>query len=425
MTSAIDTINERINLAGNIISKLSELTRCPRPRGNSGIISIDPTVRYNPSQVNQIKNELSKWQFVTKELLISHFGEDNRFTKRFDDSIVEHKIGRDYKEELTRETEAGVTALKSIIESIQLTGDPSTSIALKESDKPPMVFISHSYQDKRFVEALVELLEGIGLDENTLFCSSVPGYWIGLGKNIIKEIRDLFDKRSLFVIFVQSPRFYKSAVSLNEMGAAWALKSEYCSVLTPDMEYSAMTAVVNSQEIAIKVNTTEAKVRLTEMKCSILSFLGKPDISPILWERKRDKFLSTVDPSYKGDPSPFLPSSEEYQRLMIEKLKQEKEDLMKAIIKGNIYPSSSKGSLHLRIFNAGKSTARNIRVEWLNEDDTVHLSKPFETIEDLSPQNKRDYRLYLVYGHPETMRLRYTWDDDFKTDNTFEEGLQL
>ena len=98
---------------------------------------------------------------------------------------------------------------------------------------------------------------------------------------------------------------------------------------------------------------------------------------------------------------------------------------MKASIKGNVFPSSSKGSLHLRIFNAGKSTARNIRIEWLNEDDTVHLSKPLETIEDLSPQNKRDYRLYLVYGHPETMRLRYTWDDDFKTDNTFEEGLQL
>ena len=425
MTSAIDTINERINLAGNILNKLSELTRNPRPRSNSGLIIIDTTVSYHPDQVNQIKDELSKWQFVTKELLINHFGEDSRFTKRFDDSIVEHKIGRDFKAELTRETEAGVTALKSIIESIQISGASFPEIAFKESDKPPLVFISHSYQDKAFVEALVELLEGIGLDENTLFCSSVPGYWIGLGKNIIKEIRDLFDKRSLFVIFVQSPRFYKSAVSLNEMGAAWALKSEYCSILTPDMEYSAMTAVVNSQEIALKVNTTEAKARLTEMKCSILSFLGKPDISPVLWEGKRDKFLSTVDPSYYGDYSPSLSSTEEYQRLMIEKLKLEKEDLMKASIKGNVYPSSTKGSYHLCIFNAGKSTARNIRIEWLNEDDTVHLSKPFETIEDLSPQNKRDYRLYLVSGHPETMRLRYTWDDDFKTNNSFEEGLQL
>ena len=109
-----------------------------------------------------------------------------------------------------------------------------------------------------------------------------------------KEIRDLFDKRSLFVIFVQSPNFYKSAVSLNEMGAAWALKSEYCSILTPDMEYRAMTAVVNSQEVAIKVNTSEAKARLTEMKGSILSFLGKPDISPILWERKRDSTYGKV-----------------------------------------------------------------------------------------------------------------------------------
>lgn len=425
MTSAIDVINERIILAGDILTKLSELTRNPRPRTNSGIISIDPTVRYNPILVNQIKDELSKWQFVTKELLIKHFGEDSRFTKRFDDSIVEHKIGRDYKAELTREAEAGITALKSIIESIQISGNPATDMNQIEVNKPPMVFISHSYQDKEFVEALVELLEGIGLDETTLFCSSVPGYWIGLGKNIIKEIRDLFDKRSLFVIFVQSPNFYKSAVSLNEMGAAWALKSEYCSILTPDMEYRAMTAVVNSQEIAIKVNTSEAKARLTEMKGSILSFLGKPDISPVLWERKRDKFLSTVDPSYKGDSATPQSSTEEYQRLMIEKMKQEKEDLMKASIKGNIFPSSSKGSLHLRIFNAGKSTARNIRIEWLNEDETVHLSKPFETIEDLSPQNKRDYRIFLVYGHPETMRLRYTWDDDFKTDNTFEEGLQL
>lgn len=421
MTRTVDVINERINIAGGILTKISELTRNPRPSNNSGIISIDPTVRYNPILVNQIKDELSNWQFVTKELLIRHFGEDSRFTKRFDDSIVNHKIGRDYKAELTRETEAGISALKSIIESIQITGDPSAN----EDNKPPMVFISHSYQDKEFVEALVELLEGIGLDETTLFCSSVPGYWIGLGKNIIKEIRDLFNKRSLFVIFVQSPNFYKSAVSLNEMGAAWALKSEYCSILTPDMEYRAMTAVVNSQEVAIKVNTSEAKARLTEMKDSILSFLGKPDISPILWERKQDKFLSTVDPSYKGNSSPSKSSTEEYQRLMIEKMKQEKEDLMKASIKGNVFPSSSKGSLHLRIFNAGKSTARNIRIEWLNEDDTVHLSKPLETIEDLSPQNKRDYRLYLVYGHPETMRLRYTWDDDFKTDNTFEEGLQL
>lgn len=418
-------IQERINLANNILSKLDLYVEPSRVRSSSRVLSVDFTAHSASPQVKTIILELSQWQFVTKELLINAFGETSRYTKLFQDSIDEHKMGFNYKEELTNETNAGIAALNSILESMRVASPLSSSIPENPSIKMPLVFISHSSKDKAFVEALVELLEGIGLDKNTLFCSSVPGYWIGLSKDIFEALQSLFSNRSLYVIFVQSPNFYQSPVSLNEMGAAWAVRAEYCSILTPEMEFSKMTAVVNSHHTAIKVNNEDAKARLTEMKDSILSFLGKPDISPIIWERKRDKFLAAVDPLYVSESPSTQSITSEYQRLMIEKMKQEKEELMKASIKGNIFPSSSKGSLHLRIFNAGKSTARNIRIEWLNEDDTVHLSKPFETIEDLSPQNKRDYRLFLVYGHPETMRLRYTWDDDFKPDNTFEEGLQL
>lgn len=425
MINAIEIIRERIGLADSILTKLSTLTRIQRPRSNSGVISIDYTARYDTVLVNQIKDELAKWQFVTKELLIRQFGEDSRFTKCFEDSIVEHKIGRDYKAELSRETEEGVTALNSIIESIQISGDPSSKELLEESQKPPMVFISHSSKDKEFVEALVDLLEGIGLTPDTLFCSSIQGYWIGLSQNIFDALRSLFLERSLYVIFVQSPNFYQSPVSLNEMGAAWALKADYCSILTSEMDYSAMTAVVNSHEIAIKVNTEEAPARLTEMKNSILEFLGKDDISPIIWKRKLDKFLKAVDPAFIVDSSSTQSLTEEYQQLMIEKMRQEKEDLLKASIRGNIYPASQRGARHLRVFNAGKSRATNIRIEWLNEDNTVILLTPLEAIDDLTPQNNRDYRIALVSGHPQTMRLRYTWDDEFKKDNTLEESLQL
>lgn len=425
MLSAIEVINERIVIADSILSQLSALTRMQRPRSNSGVISIDYTIRYDSVRVNQIKDELSKWQFVTKELLIKYFGEDSRFTKRFDETIVEHKIGRDYKSELTRETEDGVNALNSIIESIKISGDPSENKSIEEESKSPLVFISHSSKDRDFVEALVELLEGIGLDEKTLFCSSIPGYWIGLSKDIYEALLSLFTNRSLFVIFVQSPNFYDSPVSLNEMGAAWALKAKYCSILTSEMEFSAMTAVVNSHEVAIKVNSFDAKPRLTELKNSILDFLGKPAVSDITWERKRDKFLQAVDPSYVSDSSSKQSITVEYQQLMIDKMKKEKEDLLKASIKGNIFQASVKGGWHLRIFNAGKSTARNIRIEWLNEDNRVILYPKFEQIDDLSPQNRRDYRINLVNGHPQTMRLKYTWDDDFRLDNSFEESLQL
>lgn len=419
-------IQERINLANNILTKLNSYVEPSRVRSSSRVLSVDFTAHSASPQVKAIILELSQWQFVTKELLINAFGETSRYTKLFQDSIVEHKIGFNYKEELTNETNTGIAALYSILESMKVAGPPSSYSPNKTSTKEPLVFISHSSKDKAFVVALVELLEGIGLDEKSLFCSSVPGYWINLSKDIFEVLQGLFTNRSLYVIFVQSPNFYHSAVSLNEMGAAWAVRAEYCSILTSEMEFSNMTAVVNSRQTAIKVNNEDAKARLTEMKDSILSFLGKEDISAVIWERKRDKFLSTVDPSYKKDTSPSESSTtEEYQQLMIEKMKQEKESLLKASIRGNIFPSSNKGSLHLRIFNAGKSTAKNIRIEWLNETSTVLLSKPLETIEDLSPQNNRDYRLYLVNGHPDTMRLRYTWDDDFKVDNTFEEGLQL
>lgn len=311
MSNSIEIIQERIGLADSILAKLSTLTRLQRPRSNSGVISIDYTVRYNTVLVNQIIDELAKWQFVTKELLIKQFGENSRFTKRFEASIIEHKKGRDYKAELTRETEAGVTALNSIIESIQISGDPSSKGASEVFIKPPMVFISHSSKDKAFVEALVELLEGIGLTPETLFCSSIQGYWIGLSQNIFEALRSQFLERSLYVIFVQSPNFYQSPVSLNEMGAAWALKADYCSILTSEMDYNEMTAVVNSHEIAIKVNTEEAPARLTEMKDSILKFLGKDDISRVVWKRKLDKFLKSVDPTYMSDSSSTQSSTEE------------------------------------------------------------------------------------------------------------------
>ena len=127
-------------------------------------------------------------------------------------------------------------------------------------EKSPMVFISHSSRDKAFVEELVSLLEDLGLDESNLFCSSVDGFGIGLGENIFETLRDLFSKHKLFVIFVHSPRYYESAVSLNEMGAAWVLKTDFVSILTRDMEFGMMKGVVGSDKISIKVDASNGSV---------------------------------------------------------------------------------------------------------------------------------------------------------------------
>ena len=71
------------------------------------------------------------------------------------------------------------------------------------------------------------------------------------------------------------------------------------------------------------------------------------------------------------------------------------------------------------------ATARNVRVEWLNESGDVILTSDISDIGELTPQNSRSYALHLTIGHPETMNLRYSWDDDYAEGNQITESLQL
>lgn len=164
-----------------------------------------------------------------------------------------------------------------------------------ERSTSPMVFISHSSKDKAFVEELVELLESIGFDESNLFCSSVDGYGIALGEDIFETLKKLFHEHELFVIFVHSPRYYESPVSLNEMGAAWVLKTNFYSFLTQDMQFERMKGVVNSDKVAIKVDAEDAKARLNELKDKLCAAFNLESISHTKWERKRDRFLKKVN----------------------------------------------------------------------------------------------------------------------------------
>ena len=146
------------------------------------------------------------------------------------------------------------------------------------------------------------------------------------------------------------------------------------------------------------------------------------------WERKRDQFLSVVrNLKYEEVKDSVEENSVdmEYKKLQIEKLKVEADARLKAVIRGNIIESRTKGNRILKIFNAGQAIAKNVNVEWLNPDEGVIVHWEFGLIGEISPQNGRSYNIALCMGHPETMRLRYTWDDDYQEKNVFEEDVQL
>jgi hypothetical protein len=344
----------------------------------------------------------------------------------------------DFKIFVNAEKEGNCFVLEHIYDSIcpsykvvmQKIENAQKTDAFESIAKTPMVFISHSSKDIEFVEALVTLLESIGFNNKTLFCSSIPDYWIGLSKDIFTSLRQLFTEHELFVIFIQSPRYFESAVSLNEMGAAWVLQTDYCSILTRDMQKEKMNGVVDDHTIFLKVDAPQVEARMNELKNTLTNMFGLPAMSDTTWERKRNTFLKAVNaidypPVVETNVKGTNPVNEEYMKLQVEKLKREEMERKQAKIRGNIIPSKTRGNRILKIFNAGQTTARNVGVEWLNPDEEVLVQWEFGLIGEISPQNGRQYNIALCEGHTETMRLRYTWADDYSDNNVFEEDVQL
>ena len=140
--------------------------------------------------------------------------------------------------------------------------------------KPSKIFISHASKDKEYVSKLVELLDDMGLDQTQVFCSSLPGYDIPVSADIFDYLRDQFQEYNLHMFFIHSKNYYKSVVSLNEMGAAWVLK--------------------------------EVKDKLNQLYEIVISEFGLSKKPNIIWEQKRDRFIKEINEI-------IIPSADEQQ----------------------------------------------------------------------------------------------------------------
>lgn len=155
------------------------------------------------------------------------------------------------------------------------------------------VFISHATKDFDYVKPITELLEDIGLTEDQLVCSSVPGYGIPLGVDLYDWLSNQFQSCDLHVLFILSDNYYSSAACLNEMGAAWVLKSRYDSILLPGFEFRDIKGAVNPNQISIKLDGDESvlKQHLNELKDNLVAEFGLHMPSASKWERHRESFI--------------------------------------------------------------------------------------------------------------------------------------
>lgn len=160
--------------------------------------------------------------------------------------------------------------------------------------KPSKIFISHSTNDADYTKAIVELLEDIGLDENQIFCSSLREYGIKIGEDIYERLKREFDTYNLWVFFILSDNYYKSAASLNEMGAAWVLQKEYLSVLLPKFDFKDIQGAINPNKIGIKLNSSDIIPMLNDLKNEVCNKF-ECTISQNRWERVRNDFIKKIE----------------------------------------------------------------------------------------------------------------------------------
>lgn len=154
------------------------------------------------------------------------------------------------------------------------------------------IFISHSSEDIDYVKPLVKLLESIGLNKQTMFCSSVNGYGIPIGDNIYDYLKTEFTDKNILVLMIMSDNYYSSKPCLNEMGATWVMSKEYLTILIRDFDFKQIEGAADPRQIGIKI--TEAD-RLNEFKDKLVEGLNLTPLSDDAWDALRDKFLSKIN----------------------------------------------------------------------------------------------------------------------------------
>lgn len=298
----IEAIMKQIDAASPILQHLTYTKALPGGIKAGGAQAL-AEVCYDSAAISEFEEMISRWQYATKAILSSCFGADSEHTRAFENSIVgDHVIYKDAKEELAREVKAGRNALSAIIDAESLkTGlkqqNIGTATQNEQPKRPPKVFISHKKEDKDYADALVNLINFIiGSDGDKIFCSSVQGYGIKQSRDIMDELKAQFENHDIFMVIIHSPRYYQSAVCLNEMGAAWVMGTHFSSFLTKDCKPDQMRGVINKEKIFIDPNddSDQLNAHLNDFKNDLVAFFGIQQVEENKWENARNRFVKEV-----------------------------------------------------------------------------------------------------------------------------------
>lgn len=253
-------------------------------------------------ELDNFLNKFEGWRSYISELLKTQFGVDDQFVYEWDSYVGSYISKREpILPQLRKKVNKGLSLIESFLQRLDLHFHEEENVekALNHDNmkKPPKIFISHKKEDKAYADALVNLINFIvGADGDKIFCSSVQGYGIRQSRDIMDELKAQFDEHEIFMIIIHSPRYYQSAVCLNEMGAAWVMGTRFSSFLTKDCKAEQMHGVINRENIYIDLNddSDQLEAHLNDFKNDLLDFFGKAPIDENRWANARRRFVNEV-----------------------------------------------------------------------------------------------------------------------------------
>lgn len=185
---------------------------------------------------------------------------------------------------------------KKILEEIQAEFQMKKKIGKGEKKMYSKIFLSHNSFDKKYGDAIRNLLMRLGLRKEQLIYTTHPLHKIPAGNNIFEYLKQNIQK-DIFVIFLWSNEYLKSAACLNEMGAAWIVESDYINMYTPDFDfnnpqYHNCAVDVRQMGVVLK-NDEHCKMGMVELKQKLIQNLGL-EIDEQEWIYSLDEFMKNI-----------------------------------------------------------------------------------------------------------------------------------
>lgn len=254
------------------------------------------------NELENFDNNFAQWKSYVQELLEKQFGYDDQFVYDWKTYVVNHiSKKKPILNQLKKNVNKGLSLLDSFLERLDIHFHDVQCVEKKNEQKEiaklPKVFISHKKEDKAYADALVNLINFIlGADGDKIFCSSIPGYGIMQSRDILDELKNQFDHYDVFMVIIHSPRYYQSAICLNEMGASWVLGTKFSSFMTTDCKPEHLHGVINREKICIDLNDDDDMLNghLNEFKDDIIDFFHVGQLDQNRWENARGRFVREV-----------------------------------------------------------------------------------------------------------------------------------